>query len=792
MLRNLLTWPFVALMYGAWAQSPGPLWDARWIGHPTASPVAYGVFHFRRSFDLAEVPDSLPVYVSADNRYKLYLNGALVGIGPARGDLLHWRYERLDLRPFLRPGRNVLAATVWNFGADRPAAQVSLETGFILQAGAGFGDSLNTSDRWQVLHDRAYAPERNPEFEAQTYAVVGPGDRLEAPRYPWGWKTARDLADEWLPPRLGPPGQAPGYGTDGGRFLVPREIPNALPTVRPWGEVVALSTPGRTGRRVPSDTLRVPAGSAASYLVICDTVTTGYPGMRVSGGRGGQVTVTYAEALVDAGGEKGHRDSLRGKRLVGYRDVFVPDGKPGRTFETLWWRTMRFAELRLEAGEEDLLFYDLSWRPTGYPLPARARLEAGAPWVDSLWRVGWRTAQLCAHETYVDCPYYEQLQYAGDTRIQALISLYGNGDDRLARRAILDFYASALSLGLTQSRYPSSKLQVIPPYSLFWVAMVYDYHQLVGDAALVARVSPVIERALAWHADRLNERDLLAHTAWWNFVDWTEEWPWDNQLRVGGVPPQTADGDNATLTLQYAYVLRLASELFRQVGRGDLADRYERQRRALVDAALEHCYDEARGLIAELPGVGATSEHAQAMLVLAADSAQLARVSALTEAMRTADDFPGTIEATMYYRFYLAEALVRIGAGDRYVSTLGPWREMLALGLTTFAEKPEPTRSDVHAWSASPNYHLLSVVAGIRPAAPGFAEVIAEPQLGELTSIAVRMPHPAGFIELEAERGEGGISAAELRVPPGVPARLRLRGRDYLVDAAGHVAIDFE
>src|SRR6266851_3707029 len=34
----------------------------------------------------------------------------------------------------------------------------------------------------------------------------------------------------------------------------------------------------------------------------------------------------------------------------------------------------------------------------------------------------------------------------------------------------------------------------------------------------------------------------------------------------------------------------------------------------------------------------------------------------------------------------------------------GPWREMVSLGLTTWAEQPEPTCSDSHAWSAHPNY----------------------------------------------------------------------------------------
>jgi hypothetical protein len=115
---------------------------------------------------------------------------------------------------------------------------------------------------------------------------------------------------------------------------------------------------------------------------------------------------------------------------------------------------------------------------------------------------------------------------------------------------------------------------------------------------------------------------------------------------------------------------------------------------------------------------------------------------------------------------------------DAYLSTLKPWRAMLLLGLTTWAETSEPTRSDSHAWSAHPNYDLLRLVAGIRPSAPGFAEVVIEPHLGDLRNLTAAMPVPNGLVRTSYESGPSGTTA-RISVPDGLPAQLTWKGRNY-------------
>src|SRR5579875_1705298 len=108
-------------------------WHAQWIACPDAPQRDTGVFYFRKEITLAAVPEHFWIHVSADNRFLLHVNGQYAGEGPARGDLFHWRFETIDLAPMLMPGKNVLAATVWNFGTRAPVAQMSNRSGFMLQ-----------------------------------------------------------------------------------------------------------------------------------------------------------------------------------------------------------------------------------------------------------------------------------------------------------------------------------------------------------------------------------------------------------------------------------------------------------------------------------------------------------------------------------------------------------------------------------------------------------------------------------------------------------------------------------
>src|SRR2546422_8721214 len=104
-------------------------WKAFWVAPAEGPHREFGVFYFRKTFNLDSVPEHFVIHASADNRYELFVNGTRVVAGPARGDLNHWRYETIDIARHLREGKNALAAVVSNFAELAAVAQMTNETG---------------------------------------------------------------------------------------------------------------------------------------------------------------------------------------------------------------------------------------------------------------------------------------------------------------------------------------------------------------------------------------------------------------------------------------------------------------------------------------------------------------------------------------------------------------------------------------------------------------------------------------------------------------------------------------
>ena len=766
-------WVFVILLLiptiaRAWTKEATPdarwlkeRWKATWISCPGFGRLDYGVYHFRKTFELSDRPEQYVINISADNRYRLYVNGQSVCFGPARGDRMNWYFETVDIAPFLVKGKNVLAVEVWNCADYTPAAQVSFRTGLIVQGNTEQEFAVNSGNSWRAIRNSAYTPILENRHD------VGCSDDINGSAYPWGWQSIDFDDRSWVNAQSNEQGIPYGNDTELTWFLTPRDIPFMEERTLRIGRIRKTSGVTVDPGFLKGDTpVEIAPHSRVSILFDQNYLTTAYPELCVSRGTGSRIKLSFAEAMYDGNGKKGNRNEVEDRSMgTAIYSIFRPDGGLNRLFRPLWFKTYRYILMEIETAEESLVLHDFLGKYTAYPFQEKGSFSCDDPRIVPVWEVGWRTARLCAHETYYDCPYYEQLQYIGDTRIQALISLYVSGDDRLMRKALRMFDCSRTFEGITASRYPSRIPQYIPTFSLYWINMVHDYYMHRVDDAFIHSFLPGISTVLAWFTDKINsETGLLGATPHWNFTDWAKSWPWNNEKPLGGVPTGGYEGGSAITTLQFVYALQDAVSLFDAFGDRGQAEKYARLANKIRKSVAKRCWNERKQLMEDGIGYPSLSQHANIMAILT-DAVPRKKQAALFDKILS----NGSLEqATFYYRFYLVRAMNKVGKADLYMSTLQPWYDMLDMGLTTFAENPEPTRSDCHAWSASPNYELLATVCGITPASPGFRTVRIAPHLGTLKKICAVVPHPLGEIRVDLNKNDQDELSGTIILPEGL------------------------
>ena len=770
-------------------------WPAKWVGPPEPGGGGPVVLAFRRRFDVAGGTTAL-LHVTADERYELFLDGVRVGQGSERGGPDNWFYETYEVP--LAAGPHVLVAKVWWLGDRAPLAQLSVRPGFLLLAEGGPADQLHTgAAAWDVAELTGYA------FAPTAPGAGGVGARtdIDGTRFPWGFERGAD-AVAWRKAAVIGPATIKRLGGEATTHwkLRPAVLPAMTDDPRHVGvarHVAAAATPDelqaavvRQGESIAGEAaawsallrggpaVTVPARTLRRVVVDLGNYYCGYGDLVLTGGHGAVVRTLWAESLYLPGKGrdphhrgKGNRDEIDGKVFTGMGGTFVADGGTRRTFTPLWWDAGRYVAVDVVTADEPLTVESYTLRESGYPFDFTATFDASDPRLAAVVPTALRTIQMCGHETYMDCPYYEQLQYVGDSRLEVLTTYASTADDRLPRKAIELFDASRDADGWTTSRYPSRAWQRIPPFSLWWVCMVHDHAMWRDDADFVGRRMPGVRAVLEAARRSVNADGLFECPRGWNFVDWVGGHGWQRGIPPGGAKDYGVKG---AVNWQAVVAFRLGAELERWAGEPELATRNADLAERLTRAAVTAFWDEGRGLLAEDVKRTSFSEHSQCLGVIAGGlNPERGR-----RAIRTALDAPpGTLAAaTVYFTHYLFEACRLTGQPDGILGRLGLWFDLPRLGFRTTLESPEPSRSDCHAWGAHPVFHFHASLLGVRPSAPHFRTVRVEPQLAALTWAKGTMPHPAGgVIECDFRR-EAGRLTGHVRLPAGLAGELVANG----------------
>lgn len=752
-----------------YAQANRP-WNAQWIASQNDGGNDYGVFYFRKSIDLAVKPDSFIIHVSADNRYKLYVNGSLVSLGPARGDTFYWNYETVDLSSYLKTGKNTVSALVWNEAEYRPEAQISVRTAFIVQGNSLNEEILNTNDSWKSIKDNGHQPIPGYFFAANKGEMVNmnqtiKGDWTDVDYDDSTWPLAAKLFDGKLK------GMSDGLAWE----LVPSSIPQMemkyqrITTLR---KAVGMKVPPTfPGKKVP---FTIPANTIVTLLLDQTFETNAYVTLSFSGGKDAGISLAYAETLYDKGGNgsrKSNRNEVEGKNFIGRKDSLIADGSKGQIFTTLNFRTFRYIQMIVQTKNEPLVINDLYGTFTGYPFKQTAVFNTDNSEIKQILDIGWRTARLNAWETYTDCPYYEQLQYIGDTRIQTMISYYYSGDDRLARNALNLMDRSRLTEGVTMSRYPTRSTQIISTFSLWYIGMLHDYWMYRDDSDFIKNKLTGERAILEFFSKYQQEDGSLKNLPYWTFVDWAGSMGWG---------PKGADGSAAIYDLQLLLAYQWAAEMEAKIGLRVYADLYNQKAEQLKATIQRKYWDPVKKLYADTQEKKEFSQHANSLAII---SGIVSDVYMPAVSSGLIND-KSLIQCTVYFKYYLHQALVKAGLGNDFMSWLGIWRDNIKMGLTTWAEDSslETVRSDCHAWGSSPNIEFFRIVLGVDSYSPGFRKIKIEPHLGNITKVSGEIPHPIGKVSVAYALNKGKWKI-NVSLPQNTTGILVWKGKTYELKA---------
>jgi hypothetical protein len=690
-------------------------WRASWIG-PTSDVAAPVFFACRRVLSL-DAPLACRIHLSADERYALYVNGKLVGRGPERGDLANWFFESYDLE--LSPGEHRLVAFVWAAGRAAPWAQISAGPGFLLAAEGPASKLLDTGvadwecrpipgiqfiDHPGISHD-GYTGKKicvdGRQFPFHAVDGVGEGWSKAlalapaASGYPCELLSRRALRPAVLPPMLSR--SVWGLRVRFAEWTKDTQHENrpCLAQANDPQLVASLQSLIDRGRD-----LLVPAHTRFRAVIDLDDYYCAFPHLRVSDGRNGRLSLRWAESLFletrRFHDDKGNRDEIEGKHFRGFADHFILDGGRQRHYSTLWWQAGRYVQIECETHEHPLVLHELRLEETRYPLGSLEVPTTSDAAMNAAIRLAVRSLEVGLHETFTDSPYFEQLAYVGDVRLQALCLYTLKADDRPVRKAIELIGASRLPEGFTHSRYPARFTQVIAPYSLLWIGMVHDFARHRGDLRFVASQMPAVRSVLEAFTRYINEQGVLDHLPGWNFVDWSPGF-------VNGEPPCDADGLSCPINWQFVMALRWAAELESLLNQPGMSERWSALARSVAANIDRLFWDDATGAWAENTSRTRFSQHAQALGILSG-LASSDRVSRAVETLvKPTEPFAAP---TIYFLYYINEALRQTGHASAIRERLNVWRELPGRGLRCLPESGEPTRSDCHAWGAHVLVHL--------------------------------------------------------------------------------------
>ena len=436
---------------GKWI-APSELWDNLHIV-------------FSKAFCVEEF-EKAKIRISADDYYKLYINGKYVGQGPAPSYSFAQNYNEYDITKCLKNGENEIKVLVYYQGLNnRVWISCDGKVGMIADVFIDDKLLLSSDKSWKYQIDESF-------LESET---VG---------YDTAFLENRDLR---IPLS---------------EFKTPTEITNGY--IFKSEPFPALQITKKTVEPIKTEN-RYFYDFEQEY--VCNIR------IKANSDKSGKKIIIHGAEELDENGK------LRFDMRCGCRYEETCILKKGENIiEQFDYKALRYLEIIADDGVE----IDAEILIRHYPFDD-FDFKTKNDKLNSVLNLCKNTVLLGAQEVFVDCPTREKGQYLGDVFISGFAHYYLTKDCRLLKKAIEDFANSIEYCKRFLSVAPCSYQQEIADYSLLFSNAVYKYYQLTEDKAFLEAMLPACE-FINIYFSQFEDNDGLLKNAnkQWNLVDWPE------------------------------------------------------------------------------------------------------------------------------------------------------------------------------------------------------------------------------------------------------------------------------
>ncbi len=471
--------------------------------------------------------------------YRVFLNGAFVGHGPA---VVGHGFYRVDEWPLaLKAGANVVAIEVAGYNAnsfyllDQPsflqAEVVAGEQVLAATGGAGF--------------EVAILPERVQK--AQRYSFQRPFAEI--------WRLAPGF-DNW---HSDPAAvlKKTACAVVGEKALLPRRVPyptfalrqpvahvaagtvaKGEPPKKPWKDRSLVNIGPKLGgypekelEQVPTLELQavrnVTSGPATPEIALKQNAfhTVDF-GVNLTGFLGATLNVSAKTRLFLTFDEILSNNDVDFKRL-GCCNIILYELEPGNyRVESFEPYTLRY--LKLTVLEGDCTVSQLHLREYVNPHAMRARFATSDARFNRIFEAARQTFQQNAVDVFMDCPSRERAGWLCDSFFTARVALDLCGETTVEKNFYENFLLPAkfphLPEGMLPMCYPSDHNDgvYIPNWAMWFVVQLEEYAARSGDRELVQALRPRVLKLLEFFKPFENSDGLLEKLPSWVFVEWSK------------------------------------------------------------------------------------------------------------------------------------------------------------------------------------------------------------------------------------------------------------------------------